>query len=69
MVAQKGIAGERAVHAWYVAGPAFGAIGGGARYALSPRIAFSTGLGVNAAVGPGAFGFTVSPEMQLQYGF
>jgi hypothetical protein len=69
MVAQRGITGERAVHAWYVAGPAFGAIGGGARYALSPRIAFSTGLGLNAAVGPGAFGFTVSPEMQLQYGF
>jgi hypothetical protein len=69
MVAQQGIAGQRAVHAWYVAGPAFGAIGGGARYAFSPRIAFSTGVGVDAAIGPGAFGFAVSPEMQLQYGF
>jgi hypothetical protein len=69
MVAQRGIAGQRAVHAWYVAGPAFGAVGGGARYALSPRIAFSTGLGINTAVGPGAFGFTISPEMALQYGF
>jgi hypothetical protein len=69
MVAQQGVVGERAVHAWYVAGPAFGAIGGGARYAFSPRVAFSTGLAVDAAVGPGAFGITVSPEMNLQYGF
>ena len=69
MVAQKGIAGERAVHAWYVAGPAFGAVGGGARFAFSPRIAFSTGVGMDAAVGPGAFGVTVAPEMNLQYGF
>ncbi len=69
MVAQQGIAGQRAVHAWYVAGPAFGALGGGARYAFSPRVAFSTGFGLNAAVGPGAFGFTISPEIQLQYGF
>ena len=69
MVARKGIAGQRAVHAWYVAGPAFGALGGGARYAFSPRVAFSTGLGLVAAVGPGAFGFTIAPELQLQYGF
>ncbi len=69
MVAQKGIAGERAVHAWHVAGPAFGAVGGGARFAFSPRIAFLTGVGIDAAVGPAAFGVTVSPEMNLQYGF
>ena len=69
MVVENGVAGQRAVRAWYVAGPVFGAIGGGARYAFSPRVAFSTGLGINAAIGPGAFGVTVSPEMQLQYGF
>jgi hypothetical protein len=69
MVVENGVAGARAVRAWYVAGPVFGALGGGARYAFSPRIAFSTGLGINAAIGPGAFGVTVSPEMQLQYGF
>jgi hypothetical protein len=69
MVAENGVAGARAVRAWYVAGPVFGALGGGARYALSPRLAFSTGLGIDAAIGPGAFGVTVSPEMQLQYGF
>ena len=69
MVAQQGIAGERAVHAWHVAGPAFAAIGGGARYAFSPRVAFSTGLGIDAAIGPAAFGVTVCPEMNVQYGF
>jgi hypothetical protein len=69
MVAETNVTGGRAVRAWYVAGPVFGALGGGARYAFSPRVAFSTGLGIDAAVGPGAFGVTVSPEMQLQYGF
>ena len=37
MIAQQGVAGERAVHAWFVSGPAFGGVGGGARYAFSPR--------------------------------
>ena len=69
MVAQQGVAGQRAVHAWFVSGPAFGAAGGGARYAFSPRIAFSTGIGLDAALGPGAFGLTVSPELSVQYGF
>jgi hypothetical protein len=69
MVATQAVAGERAVRAWYVAGPAFGAAGGGARYAFSPRVAFATGLGLHAAFAPGAFGFAVSPEMSLQYGF
>ena len=69
MVAQQGIAGERAVRAWYVAGPAFGALGGGARYAFSPRVAFATGVGIDAAFGPGASGLTVAPEMNIQYGF
>ena len=69
MVAQQGIAGERAVRAWYVAGPAFGALGGGARYAFSPRVAFATGIGIDAAFGPGASGLTVAPEMNIQYGF
>jgi len=69
MVAENGVTGARAVRAWYVAGPVFGALGGGARYAFSPRVAFSTGLAIDAAIGPGAFGVTVSPEMQLQYGF
>ncbi len=69
MVAQQGIAGERAVRAWYVAGPGFGALGGGARYAFSPRVAFATGVGVDAAFGAGASGVTVAPEMNIQYGF
>jgi hypothetical protein len=69
MVATQGVAGQRAVNAWHVAGPLFGALGGGARYALSPRLAFYTGLGLFAAFAPGAFGFTVSPELNLQYGF
>jgi hypothetical protein len=69
MTTEKGVAGEHAVKAWYVAGPIFAGLGAGARYAFSPRVAFSTALGFDVAFAPGAFGFTVSPEMQLQYGF
>ena len=69
MVAAQGVAGERAVHAWDVTGPAFAALGGGARYAFSPRVAFSAGLGAYAAFAPGAFGFDISPELNLNYGF
>jgi hypothetical protein len=68
-VAESKVAGERAVQAWFVAGPVFVEAGGGARYAFSQRIAASIGLGVNAAIGPGAFAVSAAPEMQIQYGF
>ena len=69
MVQQQGIAGERAVRAWQVAGPGFAAVGGGARYAFSPRVAFATGVGIDTAFGPGGSAVTVAPEMHVQYGF
>lgn len=69
MVTEQGVAGQRAVRAWHVAGPAFAALGGGARYAFSPRIAFAAGLGAYAAVAPGAFGFEISPELNFNVGF
>jgi hypothetical protein len=68
-VAEANVAGARAVQGWLVAGPAFVEAGGGARYAFSQRVAASLGLGVNAAIAPGAFAITAAPEIQLQYGF
>lgn len=68
-VGEAAIAGARPFQAWLVAGPAFAAVGGGARYAFSPRAAFSTGLGLDLAIGPGAFAAILAPEMNVQYGF
>ena len=68
-VGEAKIAGDRPAEAWLVAGPAFVEAGGGARYAFSQRIAASFGLGITAAVGPGAFAISAAPEAQLQYGF
>lgn len=63
------IPGDRAVQAWFVAGPAFASIGGGARYQFSPRVAAQAGLVLTAAAFPGAFAIVAAPEIQLQYGF
>lgn len=68
-VAETKVAGDRAVDAWLVAGPAFVEAGGGARYAFSQRVAAWLGLGIAAAVGPGAFAISAAPEAQVQYGF
>jgi hypothetical protein len=68
-VGETKVAGDRPTEAWFVAGPAFVRVGGGARYAFSQRIAASFGLGVTAAIGPGAFVVAGAPEAQLQYGF
>ena len=69
MVGEAGIAGTRPQQAWRVAGPAFVALGGGARYAFSQRAAFSTGIGLDLALGPSAFALLLAPEMSVQYGF
>jgi hypothetical protein len=66
-VAQNNIAGERPVQAWHVGGPGFVALASGARFAFSPRAAFS--LGVRATLGFGTSTFPAfGPEIALQFG-
>ncbi len=69
MVTQSGIPGQQPIVAWRVGGPGFIAVGGGFRYALSQRIAFSAAAKFTAALGPTGFLPTIGPEVALQYGF
>jgi hypothetical protein len=62
------VAGTRPMVAWKTGGPGFAALGGGLRYAFSPRVAFSAALKFTTAFG-GAFFPTMAPELGLQYGF
>jgi hypothetical protein len=59
---------QQPVNAWVTDGPFFVVVGGGARYAFSPRAAFSLALRVNGAFGNG-FLATYGPEVGIQYGF
>jgi hypothetical protein len=59
---------QQPVNAWVTDGPFFLDVGGGARYAFSPRAAFSMALRINAALGNG-FLATYGPEVGIQYGF
>jgi hypothetical protein len=59
---------QQPANAWITDGPFFIVLGGGARYAFSPRAAFSLALRVNGAVGNG-FLATYGPEVGIQYGF
>jgi hypothetical protein len=59
---------QQPANAWITDGPFFMVLGGGARYAFSPRAAFSLALRVNGAVGNG-FLATYGPEVGIQYGF
>jgi hypothetical protein len=59
---------QQPVNAWITDGPFFIDLGGGARYAFSPRAAFSMALRINAAFGNG-FLATYGPEVGVQYGF
>jgi hypothetical protein len=62
------VVGTRPMVAWQTGGPGFAALGGGVRYAFSPRVAFSMALKLTAAFG-GAFFPSMAPELGLQYGF
>jgi hypothetical protein len=62
------VVGTRPMVAWQTGGPGFVALGGGLRYAFSPRVAFSMALKFSAAFG-GAFFPSMAPELGLQYGF
>ena len=55
--------------AWTSGGPVFVALGGGARYALSPRAVFSAGIKLSGAIGPTGLLPTMAPEIALQCGF
>ena len=68
-VTQRGIVGQRPMVAWATGGPVFVAVGGGARYALSARSAFTAGAKLAVALGPSGILPMISPEIALQYGF
>lgn len=54
--------------AWHIAGPAFVAVGGGGRYAVTQRFALTFGLRANFAF-LNAFAPSVGPEVAGQIGF
>lgn len=58
----------RDVTAWHLAGPAFFTIGGGGRFAITPRAAIMGGLRTNFAFG-NAFAPSIGPELGAQFGF
>jgi hypothetical protein len=59
-----------AANAWLNAGPVFATLGGGARFLLSPKVAATGALKLEAAFG-GSAGFLpgVAPELGIQFGF
>ncbi|NOU30505.1 MAG: hypothetical protein HOO96_21600 [Polyangiaceae bacterium] len=59
---------NKTVDAWNLAGPGFVALGGGARYAVTPRIALLGGLKFNLAFGSGVVP-SLAPELGAQFGF
>jgi len=59
---------QQPANAWITNGPFFFLVGGGARYAFSPRAAFSLAVRLNGAVGNGLLA-TYGPEVGIQYGF
>jgi len=65
----QGVQGPRPVTVWRMGGPFFAAVGGGARYAFSPRVAFLAGLKVALPFGAAGILPTLAPEVSLQYGF
>lgn len=56
------------VDAWHMAGPGFFTLGGGGRYAFSPRAALMGGLRFNLAFGNSTQP-SVGPELGVQFGF
>jgi hypothetical protein len=68
VVSMNNLAGQQPVTAWKTAGPFFLLLGGGIRYAFSPRAATTVALRVNMATGGGLL-VTYGPEIGVQYGF
>jgi hypothetical protein len=68
-VAQKGPSGASGTFkAWDLSGPAFFSLGGGLRYAFTPRFAALLGPRFNVAFGNASL-ISLSPELGVQYGF
>jgi hypothetical protein len=69
-VVETGTPGTKSVQAWGIGGPAFFALGGGARYAVSDRAALTGALKFTGAIGGGA-GFLpiLAPELGVMFGF
>ncbi len=68
VVSTSNVAGQQPVNAWKTAGPFFFLVGGGIRYAFSPRAAVTLAARVNMATGGGLL-LTYGPEVGVQYGF
>ena len=68
-VARTGVAGQQAILAWRTGGPGFVTVGGGVRYAFSPRIGFTSLLKLTAAFGGSGLIPYAAPEVGLAYGF
>jgi hypothetical protein len=60
---------SRTEQAWNISGPGFFSLGGGIRYAFTPRFAALFGPRFNVAFGKNATLISLSPELGLQYGF
>lgn len=69
-VVENGTNGPKTVSAWTIAGPAFGVLGGGVRYAFTPTAAFLGAVKASAAFG-GSAGFLLAPGIEIggQIGF
>jgi hypothetical protein len=67
-VVEQGKAAGREVDAWKMSGPFFIGLGGGLRYAFSPKAAILGGMHVNFAIGNG-FVPLLGPELGMHFGF
>jgi hypothetical protein len=65
----QGVEGVRPILVWKMGGPFFAALGGGGRYAFSPRVAFLAGLKATLPFGSAGTLPSVAPEIELHYGF
>ena len=68
-VRETGTAGTKQVDAWALGGPVFAAVGGGIRYAFSPRAALLFGPRVNFAFGNAGLTPSFGLEAGMQFGF
>jgi hypothetical protein len=69
-VVEQGVNGTKSVQAWTLGGPAFVAVGGGGRFAVSDRAAITGALKFTGAFG-GTAGFLpiLAPELGVAFGF
>ena len=61
--------GDQPVNIWIVRGPWFAAVGAGARYQFSQRVAFNAALRLNTVFGEPSVFVSVGPDIGVSYGF